>query len=118
MLRYVNRTKEVYLKLKGCPAQREVYDALDFHKSLETNISNPFTNSQLADLSGTSRQRISGVLDSLMKKGLIQRVTTPKKYVFQYLLVEQQQSEVVKFPNGSAEVKADQEQFLREMGDL
>ena len=36
MLKYVNtKEEEVYLKLKGCPAQREVYDALDFHQDYD-----------------------------------------------------------------------------------
>ena len=56
MLLYIKRPKEVYQKLKGCPVQREVYDALDFHRPPHSNISDRMTYAKLAKLSDTDRR--------------------------------------------------------------
>ena len=96
MIPYVNRTREVYQALKGCPIEREVYDALDFHRPPRSNVSDTMTYRKLSKLSGTDRRRIRLILDRLVEKGLIQIVLTKKKYVFQCLLVEITKSEVVK----------------------
>ena len=123
MLKYVNRKKEVYLKLKGCPAQREVYDALDFHQDYDEKKSHPMTHTKLSELSGTARERIPLVLGQLIEKGLIQTVLVPgKKYVFQYLLLDVRQSEVVQLPGSKstqrdAEYEASQAEFLNGLGD-
>ena len=119
MLRYVNRTKEVYQKLKGCAAQREVYDAIDFNRPPHSNISNGMTHTQLSVLSGTARQRILIVLGQLMEKGLIQQVLTQKKYVFQYLLVDQSEAEVVAFSatEDSVESQPEQDQEQEQVTD-
>ena len=111
---YVNRTREVYMRLKGCPAQREVYDALDFYRDPkrkdEIRMSDPMTYTKLAKLSGTARQRIPIVLKQLIEKGLIQKVVSKKKYTFQYILVDvKEEAEVIPFQRGDLKSDADYE---------
>ena len=112
MIPYVNRTREVYKRLKGCPAQREVYDALDFHRDPRSKIraSDPMSYTKLAQLSGTARQRIPYVLNQLIQKGLIQKVVAKKKYVFQYILVDvKEDAEVIPFQRGDLKSDAEHE---------
>ena len=109
---YVNRTREVYKRLKGCPSQREVYDALDFHRDphSEARVSDPMTYTKLAQLSGTSRERIPIVLKQLIEKGLIEKVVAKKKYVFKYILVDvKEEAEVIPFQRGDLKSDADYE---------
>ncbi len=123
---YVNRTREVYERLKGCPAQREVYDALDFHRNPtpknEIKMSDAMTYTKLSKLSGTSRERVPRVLDQLIQKGLIQKVVSEKKYVFQYILVDVKEgAEVIPFqrgePKSDAKYEASKAKFLTGLGD-
>lgn len=113
MIHYIKRTREVYQKLKGCPAQREVYDALDFHRPPTSNISDTMTLSKLSQLSGTARQRVRIVLDQLVEKGLIQIVLTKKKYVFQCLLLDIREPDVVKLKDTASEPEP-QQQYTQE----
>ena len=123
---FVKRTREVYKRLKGCPAQRDVYDALDFHRNPvpepEIRISDAMTYTKLAQLSGTARQRIPYVLNQLIQKGLIQKVVAKKKYVFQYILVDvKEEAEVIPFQRGEpkpdAEYESSKAEFLTGSGD-
>lgn len=104
MIPYVKRTREVYQKLKGCPAQREVYDAIDFHRSPHGNVSDAMTYSKLAVLSGTDHRRIPLIINQLIEKRLIQKVITQKKYVFRYILLDITEPDVVKLPSRAHQV--------------
>ena len=112
MIPYIRRTREVYQKLKGCPAQREVYDALDFHRPPHSNVTDTMTYTKLAKLSGTARQRIHEVLDRLVEKGLIQIVLTKKKYVFQCLLLDITEAEVIQLNGGMSQRDAEIEKLV------
>ena len=117
MIPYVNRSREVYQALKGCPIEREVYDALDYHRPPRSNISDKMTYRKLSELSGTDRRRIGLILDRLVEKGLIQIVLTKKKYVFQCLLVEITKSEVVKLDNDMTERDAKYQESIASIPD-
>ena len=112
MLRFIKRPKEVYQKLKGCPVQREVYDALDFHRPPHSNISDRMTYAKLANLSDTDRRRIPLILDQLIEKGLIQKVLTKKKYVFQCLLLDITEAEVIQLNGGMSQRDAETEKLV------
>ena len=107
MIPYVNRTREVYQALKGCPIEREVYDALDFHRPPHSNVSDTMTYRKLSKLSGTDRRRIGLILERLIEKGLIQIVLTKKKYVFQCLLLNITVPDVVKLDSDMNERERD-----------
>ena len=117
MIPYILRTREVYRKLKGCPAQREVYDALDFHRPPHSNISDKMTYTKLSELSGTARERVHKVLDRLVEKGLIQIVLTKKKYVFQCLLLNITVPDVVKLDSDMTERDAKYQESIADIPD-
>ena len=117
MIPYVNRTREVYQALKGCPAEREVYDALDFHRNPHGNISDMMTCSKLANYSGTARERIPQVLDRLVQKGLIKIVFGKKKYLFECLLLNITMPDVVKLDSDMTERDAKYQESIADIPD-
>lgn len=124
------RTERAILRGKRA-ALRDVYEAMEFYKKPDINVkeTDNMTIQQLCERSGTVRQKIYGILEELQDLGLIKIRKLSKRGLYQFRLVHYgddyhevrraEQSEVVKFQNnGSAEVNADTEQFLKEMGDL
>ena len=74
MLYYTKRSREVYLKLKGKFAERELYDVFEFHRNPRENVTNIFSTQKLIELSGLHRNSVLPALRNLLEEGLIKRV--------------------------------------------
>ena len=80
MLFYTNRTREVYLALKGKYAARELYDALDFHREPNEDVTNEFKAKNLQELCGLSKRHFYTAIQTLRDLELIMIMPAQKSH--------------------------------------
>jgi len=134
MINFSVRGKTERMILRGKRvALRDVYEVLEFHKTPDINVkeTDNMTIGQIAKRSGTARHKVYGILEELQNLGLIKMRPLSKRGLYQFVLVHYgddykeamrgKNSEVVAFngnSNDRSDVEAEQEEFLRSLGDI